>query len=65
MKAVEENFSELRKINEFLKEEQLKEILSFRDDLQGIASNIGVNLRPEQLVTMGILLGSQKHTTLI
>ena len=46
MKAVEANFTELLKINEFLKEEQLQKILSFREELQAVASSIGVTLRP-------------------
>ena len=58
MKAVEANFTELLKINELLKEEQLEKILSFREELQALASNIGVTLRPEQLVTLGLLITS-------
>ena len=58
MKAVEANFTELLKINEFLKEEQLKEILSFRKDLQAVANHIDVTLRPGQLVILGLFLTS-------
>jgi hypothetical protein len=40
-------------------------MLSFTEELQKIADTIGKTLRPEQLVTLGLLLLSQKHTALI
>jgi hypothetical protein len=37
----------------------IDEIISFRNDLQEIATTIGKNLKPEQLVAMGFLLLSK------
>ena len=51
-------------MNKFLKEEQLQTIFIFEKELQTIASKIKVKLRPEQLVTIGLMLTTQKHTTL-
>ena len=40
-------------------------MLAFKKDLQELAATIGKILRPEQLITLGLLLLSQKHTTLV
>lgn len=51
-------------MNDFL-QCALDDVLAFEKDLQRIAATISKTLRPEQLVTLGLLLLSQKHTTLV
>ena len=43
-------------MNEFIEQEKLNAILSFKKELQAIADKIKVKLRPEQLVTLGLML---------
>ena len=42
-----------------------EKVEAFVENLQKIAGTINKQLKPEQLVTLGLLLLSEKHTTLI